>query len=465
MKVIDISHQGATAQFGAWAAALRYETIPADVIEHAKLCLLDGLGCGLFGSTRPWGKISADLARDLSGGGKSTLWGTNDGASPADAALANGTALHGFEIDDIHLRAMLHPGAVTIPAALALAEATATSGRELLTAIVAGYEIGCRVGICAGTAHTLRGYHSTGTVGCIGSAAAGASLLHLGAQEAMHALAIAATQAGGLHAGGRGGAMAKRFHAGAAARNGVVGALLAEKGFTGSHEALEAASGGFMSTLSDSPDMTPYVATLGSEWEILQTGFKAYAACASAHTTIDGIDAMLKRGLRADNLDHMRIHMSAVGHYNVAWPYRPTAVVGAQMNGYFAAAVKLLDGDNFIDQYTEDRIADPKILEMIKRIEIVHDAELDRGGAAKRHAIRIFARTRDGRDFEEYVEQRKGSAQFPLTREEIERKFRRTAGAVLSPSRTDQLLNSIFELEAGSSVTELSKALRVSTLA
>lgn len=464
MEVIDLSHQGATAQFGAWVANLRYETIPADVIDHAKLCLLDGLGCGLFGSTRPWGKISADMARDLSGGGKSSLWGTNHSASPSDAALANGTALHGFEIDDIHLRAMLHPGAVTIPAALALAEARATSGKDLLTAIVAGYEIGCRVGICAGTAHTLRGYHSTGTVGCIGSAAAGANLLRLGEQEAMHALAIAATQAAGLHAGGRGGAMSKRFHAGAAARNGVIGALLAEKGFTGSREALEAPSGGFMSTLSDGPDMTPYVASLGREWETSQTGFKAYAACASAHTTIDGIDAMLKRGLNADNLDHIRIHMSAVGHYNVAWPYRPTAVVGAQMNGYFAAAVKLLDGENFIDQYTEDRIADPRILEMIKRIEIVHDVELDKGGAAKRHAVRIYARTRDGRDFEQYVEQRKGSAQFPLTREELERKFRRTAGTALSPSRTDQLLNCIFELDASASVAELSRALRASAL-
>lgn len=464
MEVIDLSHQGATAQFGAWVANLRYETIPPDVIDHAKLCLLDGLGCGLFGTTRLWGKISADMARDLSGGGKSSLWGTNHSVSPSDAALANGTALHGFEIDDIHLRAMLHPGAVTIPAALALAEARATSGKDLLTAIVAGYEIGCRVGICVGTAHTLRGYHSTGTVGCIGSAAASANLLRLGEQEAMHALAIAATQAAGLHAGGRGGAMAKRFHAGAAARNGVIGALLAEKGFTGSHEALEAPSGGFMSTLSDGPDMTPYVASLGREWETSQTGFKAYAACASAHTTIDGIDAMLKRGLSANNLDHMRIHMSAVGHYNVAWPYRPTAVVGAQMNGYFAAAVKLLDGENFIDQYTEDRIADPRILEMITRIEIVHDAELDKGGAAKRHAVRIYARTRDGRDFEQYVEQRKGSAQFPLTREELERKFRRTAGTVLSQSRTDQLLNSIFELEASASVAELSRALRASAL-
>ena len=460
MNVIDLSHQRATAQFGAWVAALRYETIPADVIEHAKFCLLDGLGCGLFGSTRPWGKISADVAHDLSGGGKSSLWGTDRSASPADAALANGTALHGFEIDDIHLRAMLHPGAVTIPAALALAEARASSGKDLLTALVAGYEIGCRVGICAGTAHTLRGYHSTGTVGCLGAAAAGANLLHLGAEEAMHALAIAATQAAGLHAGGRNGAMAKRLHAGTAARSGVIGALLAERGFTGSPEALEAPAGGFMSTLSDSPDILPYVTSLGHEWETLQTGFKAYAACASAHTTIDGIDAMMKEGLNAENLDRMCIRMSAVGFYNVAWPYRPTAIVGAQMNGYFAAAVKLLDGENFIDQYTLDRIADPKILDLIKRIEFVHDAELDEGGAAKRHAVRISAGTRDGRVFEQYVEQRKGSAQHPLTREELERKFRRTAGAVLSPAKTDKLLNCISGLDGSDSLAELSSALR-----
>ena len=187
--------QGATAQFGAWVAALEFEAIPREVVDYAKLCLLDGLGCGLFGATQKWGVIAAELAIELSGGGASTLLGRRSSASPTDAALANGTAIHGFEIDDIHTRSLMHPGAVSIPAALALAELQHRSGRDFLTAMVAGYEIGLRVGVCAGIPHQMKGYHPSGTAGCLGAAAAAASILGLSAEQTTHALAIAATQA------------------------------------------------------------------------------------------------------------------------------------------------------------------------------------------------------------------------------------------------------------------------------
>ena len=222
----DNSAPGVTARCGAWASALTFDTIPQEVIAHAKLCLLDGLGCALYGATQPWGRIAAQTAVEMSGG-RATLWGHTQTAGVSDAALVNGTAAHGFEIDDVHVRSLMHPGAATIPAALALAEMKGASGRQLLAAIVAGYEIGLRTGICAGIPHCIRGFHPTGTAGCPGAAAAGANILELAPEQATHAIAIATTQAAGLYSAVRTGAMTKRMHAGRAAQSGVVAALLA----------------------------------------------------------------------------------------------------------------------------------------------------------------------------------------------------------------------------------------------
>ena len=209
---------GATATLARWTAGLRFDDIPDEVIGHVKLCLLDSLGCGLFGALQPWGRIATEVAVELAGDGPSSLWGTNRRTGAGEAALANGTACHGFEIDDIHLTSLIHPGAVTVPAALAVAEARGLSGKALIAAIVAGYEVGLRVGICAGVTHGVSGFHPTGTVGCVAAAAAVANLLGLGAEAATDALGIGATQAAGLYSA-RTGAMAKRLHAGRAAQS------------------------------------------------------------------------------------------------------------------------------------------------------------------------------------------------------------------------------------------------------
>jgi len=437
---------GATARLGAWASGLRFQDIPLQVREYAKLCLLDTFGCGLFGSRQQWGRIAAEVARELSHPGPSSLWGTKMRTGPADAALVNGTTVHGFELDDIHLRSLMHPGAATVPAAFAVAEARGKSGRALLTAVVAGYEVGLRVGTCAGVPHGLRGYHPTGTGGCLCAAAAIANLLELDSAAATHALAIGATQAAGLYSA-RTGAMAKRFHAGRAAQSGVIAGLLAERGFTGSPEVLEAPFGGFMSTLSDHADLTVLTAGLGERWETLEVGFKAYAACASAHTIVDALDQLMRRGLRHQEMTRLRIRMTKIGASNVAWRYRPAGVVAAQMNGYYTAAVKLLDGDAFVEQYAEDRLTDPRILSLIEKIEIVHDPGLDVGGAAKRHAVIVEASLVNGQVLEEYVEQRLGSPQRPLTHSEVERKFRRLAGTVLSESVIEEFRNAVLSIE------------------
>src|SRR5438552_13752327 len=305
-----------TPALGKWVSGLRLDGVPHHVLEHLKTCLLDSLGCGLFGAAQPWGVIVGNVAVAMSRGGPSSLFARAETVSPADAAMANGTAIHGFELDDAHVSSSHHPGAVTVPATLAVAEARNASGADLLVALAAGYEVGLRVGICAGLSHSTSGYHVTGTVGTFGAAAAAARLLRLSRTQTAHALRIGGTQAAGLYSA-RTGAMTKRFHAGRASQSGVIAAYLAQQGFTGSLDVLEAPFGGFMSTLRGQSDPGTILTDLGDHWETARVGLKPYAACASSHSIVDGILDLRQRGLTADNIAQLTIRMSKKGQLNV----------------------------------------------------------------------------------------------------------------------------------------------------
>jgi aconitate decarboxylase len=445
---MDAKHEsgGVTTTIATWASELTLAAVPAEVIAHLKTCLLDSVGCGLFGTREPWGRIVSDVAIDLSGGGAASLFARRERVSPADAALANGTAIHGFELDDAHVASSLHPGSVALPAGLATAEVEGVPGEQFLTALAVGYEVGLRLGVCAGVAHSTTGYHVTGTVGAVGAAAAAARSLSLSPVQFAHALGIGATQAAGLYVA-RLGAMTKRFHAGRAAQSGVLSAYLARQGFTGGLEALEAPFGGFLSTLRGQFDAATMLSGLGERWETALVGLKPYAACASAHTTIDGVLELRSRGLKVENLERLTVWTSRKGHINIGWPYSPGEVITAQMNGSYAAAVALIDGDVFIDQFDEGRLSDPVILALVPRISFLHDPELDRGGATKRHAVRIEALRKDGSVLSTEVEQRRGSPDRPLGAAEVEHKFRRLAAVVLSPRDTEEAVGLVATIE------------------
>jgi aconitate decarboxylase len=447
-----------TPALGKWVSGLAVGDVPHDVKERLKTCLLDSLGCGLFGAAQPWGVIAGNFAVAMSGGGAASLFARFDKVSPADAALANGTAIHGFELDDAHVSSSHHPGAVTLPAVLGVAEARPTSGADLLVALAAGYEVGLRVGVCAGISHSTSGYHVTGTVGTLGAAAAAARLLQLTPAQTTHALGVGGTQAAGLYSA-RTGAMTKRFHAGRASQSGVIAAYLAQQGFTGSLDVIEAPFGGFLSTLHGQFDATTILTGLGDNWETSRVGLKPYASCASSHTTVDGVLDLRRRGLTADNLVRLTIRMSKKGQVNVGWPYQPGEVIAAQMNGYYIAAVTLLDGDAFIEQFAPARLADPSILNLLPRIDIVHDPELDLGGAVRRHAVHVAANLTDGRSLSTYVEQRRGSADHPLSSTETEQKFKRLASTSLSVSGIDEIMDVVRQIERLSDVRRLTALL------
>ncbi|MGO8718073.1 MAG: MmgE/PrpD family protein [Acidobacteriaceae bacterium] len=449
-----------TSTLASFAASLQFENIPRSVVEHAKVCLLDTVGCGLFGSTLPWSKILVDSLLEFERDGMCTVWGRPLKMSPASAALANGTMVHAFELDDLHKRSIVHPGSVVTTPALAVAEyLQGVSGKRFLTAMIAGYEVAARVGMSVGAAHLVQGWHPTGTHGTLGAAAAAGSLLGLDKNQMQHALGIAGSQSSGLMAS-QFSSMVKRFHAGRAAQSGFYAALLARRGFTGITELFESKYGGYCTTFSPRHDLEKLTAGLGEKWETAEVGFKPYSTNGSCHTTIDALLSLrAKCGLTAEQVEAITVFTSTATKEHVGWHYEPDSVTTAQMNLSYIAAVTLTDGDAFVDQFTEERIHDPKLVALAERVKVVADPENDAKGDAHRHSIRIEVKLRDGRILTDSRQSAKGSSAHPLTREEIETKFARLAAKVLPDKRVRELRQIVYGVDALGNVGDLAKAL------
>jgi len=449
-----------TQKLAHFASHLNYSDIPPRVRDHMKLCVLDTLGCGLFGSTLPWGKILSEFAVDLGEKQESTLLGRSSKVSAPNAALANGTMIHGFELDDLHRLSILHPGSVTLPSALAVGESVGTcTGKGFLTAMVAGYEVGSRVGMVLGASHLQQGYHPTGTHGTFAAAAAAGGVLGLNEEKMTHCLGLAGTQAAGLMAA-QYAAMVKRMHAGRASQSGVYAALLSQKGLTGITNILDSDFGGYFTVMGESRDPEQAIRGLGEDYEVLKVGFKCFSSCGSNFTSLEALSRiMTDQHLRASEIKKIRVRCTSVTKIHVGWDYVPEGITSAQMNLPYSLAVMALEGDAFVDQFTDQKIKDPNILEFIRRIEVVSDPELDRLGPDYRHAAICQVETNDGRFFEKRVEFAKGGSTNPLGVEEVVSKFRRLAGKVLSKKKVEDLYQTVQDIENLSSVKELARFL------
>jgi len=454
--------QEPTKVLAKFAAELRYEMIPPPVIERIKLCLLDTFGCGLFGSTLPWVRIVADFARDLGGPFEATVWGYGFKVSAPNAALANGTAVHSFELDDLHKTSIVHPGGVVITSAIAPAEKIGKcSGKEFMAAIVAGYEVAIRIGMSVGTSHLQKGFHPTGTNGAFGAGAAAGRILVLDSEKMLHNLGISGTQAAGLMAA-QYSSMVKRMHAGRAAQSGVYGALLAQKGFTGITNILEAAYGGYCKVMSDRADMNVLTAGLGEIYETGQVGFKPYAAGGSTHTAHEAVKSiMAANDLTADAIGKVTIRATTATYHHTSWRYRSEGITAAQMNMQYVVAVTLLTGDIFIDQFTEEKVKDLKIIALSRKVDVVPDPDLDKLGSEFRHAIIAEIETVDNRTFRQRVDTAKGSMKKPMSADEVIHKYNVLSGKVLNQKRICALQKMVQDLEAVDDIRQLTKLLAV----
>jgi len=369
----------ATRELASWVSGLKYADLPPRTREVVRCALLDTLGCGVYGYVTPWARTLLQWARAGGSNAEATVWGD---AAPslrvADAALVNGTSSHAFELDDYH-NAKLHPGAVVIPAALAMAEKLNAEGERLVSAIAAGYEVMIRSSLALNpSAARLRGWHLTGVCGPFGAAAACAVLLGLDAERTAWALGLAGTQGAGLWAFNADGAMSKRLHAGKAAHSGVLAAQLAALGFTGPTQIYEYEDGGVLKAFSDESDPAPLTADLGRTYHLDTTSIKPYSCCGSAHSYVDAALALRQKlGAPWDVKRRVRVGVPRVIDVQCGFDYQPSTVLNAQMSLRYIVAAALVEGQVLPPQFSDAKMTDPVLVALAQSVDLVPDPKLD----------------------------------------------------------------------------------------
>lgn len=440
-----------TRNIAGFVAGLAYERIPEEVRARIKLLILDSLGCAIYGADLPWTRMLRATLSGVDATRSTPVWGTAEALSAPHAALVNGTQVQGFELDDVHRQGVLHVGAVTLPALLAVIDdRSGLKGRDLLTAAVAGYEVGPRVGMCMGQEHIGQGWHSGATVGVFSAAAGAARGLGLDAGRTVHALGIAGTQAAGLMAA-QFGAMVKRMHAGRSAQSGLYGALLARQGFTGIIDVFEAPYGGFCTTFSRSTDrfrLEELDSGLGERFETMRIALKFYACVGSNHTTLDAVQAIrARRPFGIEELDEIVVLGSQVTADHVGWRYRPEGLTSAQLNLPFCVATLLLEGDAFVEQFDERCVADPARMALAERITVREDPEITALGSKYRHKVHVELRLKNGTIERETREAPRGSEHSFASEAHIVDKFTKLTRHRMADHQRDALVEAVLRLE------------------
>ena len=447
-STLDNPYTGGIARF---VSGLQYDAIPTEVRERIKLLMLDSLGCALYGSHLEWCRILQDTLTRVDQTRDCAVWGTNLRLSSPHAALVNGTEVQGFELDDVHRAGVLHVGAVVLPALISIAETRGhLSGRDFITAAVAGYEIGPRVGLCMGPEHIGQGWHSGATLGVFSAAAGAARGLGLDVEKTVHALGIAGTQSSGLMAA-QYGAMVKRMHAGRASQSGLYGALFAENGLTGIVNVLESEYGGFCTTFSRSTDrfnLDELTAGLGTTWQTMGVALKFYSCVGSNHTTLDAIrELQAQRPFGPADIDRIEVHGSQVTMDHVGWKYEPQGLTSAQLNLPFCVATWLIEGDCFVEQFTDDIVADPARMALAEKVVVFHDEAITARGAKFRHMVRVRVVLKDGATLECTKEYARGSERNFSSADDIVEKFEKLASHAFDRPQVEALRDAMLGLD------------------
>lgn len=435
------------------AARLTYDDLPAEVVAKAKLLLLDQLGCQLAFATLPWGKAAMRYTAAKQGAGRSTVAFYGLKANAEDAAFCNGVFGHGFEMDDVEMQTTSHPAVCVVPAVLAVGEQEASSGREVLCALVAGYETFLRFAHAADSMRH-RFFHSSSVSGAFGAAAAAGQLLGFDEAVMRDALAIATTQASGNTEYTCSGGNVKRTLGALGAYAGVRSALLAQAGITGSAQALEGKKSFVKGICAEEPDMAWLTLPFAEQFLTLDVGVKPYCCCAAQHTVIDATEAIRAQGVDVDAIESITILQLPRETGNVGQIVHPEDVIQSQFCGRFACAMRLVKGGNGYYDYTMENIADPAISALIDKIAYESDDEravLDDGDGPARVTVRLA----DDTVREETVFFAKGTKQNPLSEAELVAKFRDLTSRALTPAQADRVIETVMALEREESITRL----------
>ena len=446
-----------TKKLAQFISELSYDDFPGDVIARAKESLMDYVGACLFSSEMEWSRIVIDFVNRLKSTEEATIIARKEKTSTPLAALANGTMGHGFELDDVHDQSLTHPGAVVIPAAMAIGEREGIDGKLFITSIVLGYEVMARVGMVMGSSHILRGFHPTATNGTIASAAVAAKILRLNREQILNALGVAGSFASGLMEFSQSGGMIKRVHAGYAAQNGINAALLAQGGLTGPSTVLEGKYG-YFKAFSDKYDLKDIVPDK-HDYQIKHISLKPYACCRMLHSVIDAIKFIQgSHHLPIPAIKTIDIggNEKLVTQHEI---YEPESIMSAQYSLPFVSSLALMRNIDDPGIFNDEILKDREILAMCKKVRSFKDPEIDRVFPEK-FGAKVILNLENGQKVEKTILNPKGHPENPLSSEEVRRKFGDLSKNVLTPTQIERILDHVSHLEKLENILTLSKLFR-----
>ncbi len=407
----------------------------------------DTLGVMLAGVSEQAAVLVRALVAEESPSGPARIAGVAQRTSAGGAALANGTAAHALDFDDVSFVSLGHPSAVLVPAALAAGERRGATGAALLDAYCVGFEVQAVLGRAMNPSHYRRGWHCTSTIGTLGAAAAAARALALDAEQTARALALAASHACGVKSNF--GTMAKPLHAGLAARNGVQAALLAARGFTASDAALDGEQGFVVAFDGDRSALQTALSGLGRNWEIVDAGpvVKIYPSCAGTHPTIDALlDMRRAAGFCAADVHSVEAGVDDLTPTILQYD-RPRTGLEGKFSLHYCAAAALVDGRIDLETFEDARVAAPDLQAFLPRITMDVDPTLD-SAAPRLTQVALTVRLADGRTLRERRTGARGHPDRPVTAAELEEKFRGCARRALGAPAIERLLEALADIEA-----------------
>ncbi len=436
-----------TRKVAAWIAQVSFEKIPSDVIKPIKDSVIDTIGCGILGSTSPFAKLIRDYIVGWKSAGESVIWGTDKKASIPFAAMANSAASHAWDFDDTTLPGLMHPGGVAISTGLSIAENKKVSGKEFLVALAAGYEVSNLIGVALGARKFVSaGFYNSVPV-IFASVTVAGKLLDLDEEKLKDALGLAATQAAGLYSA----TLQKRLNSPKAVLGGIFAAELARRGLEGPPDPLEADYSGFIKTFSAEPQMDVIPQDIGNfSFEVFH---KYYPCIRSNQPAVETVKLMMDEypDVKADKIDKIIVHADTLTiEYTVKTTGGGTIVktVGnALISLPYCVAAMVVDGELTLDQFTEEKVKNPITQELLKKVELVVDPEIDKLPATKRYRCTVEIKLKDGKTYSKFFAGPKGDPTNRFTREDMHNKFMKNVTTVFAKDRMEKLFKTLEGIE------------------
>ena len=431
-------------QIAQYAVHERESSLSPDIFRYAKRALIDWFAAVIPGSGLPPATTLRSALSDDIGRGRCVLYPSDETASLRTAALINSTASHIVEFDDIFRDGVYHPGSPVVAAALAASQSSQADGETLLRAIVVGYEISTRIAAVVNPAH-YRYWHTTGTVGTLGAAAAAATVFGLDSNQIAHAIATSVTFAAGLQQAFRSDAMSKPLHAGHAADAGALAALAAAEGATGALDILEGESG-FGKAMSSNCDWTAAVSGLGTEYNIGRITVKNHGCCGHTFAAIDGLLALSKQHeVQPEDVEKISIGtyktaLDVTGSWTASTPFE------ARFSLPYVVATAMVHGSVRLDAFTEERLNDPVVRELMNRIALDVDPDIDSKFPRQRGA-NVVVETKMGKVIQYSQPTRKGDPDQPLSDTEVEQKSLELSVPVVGETAAQRMLQTLWALD------------------